>query len=174
MRTDPARLATLKRVLLLDAPSEILYDKFTQLLAENLDVPIAMLNLLDVDRDLFKSCIGLSMTESSAATSFCETFFNTEADLVVADDTLTDARFANHPFVSSSPYIRFYAGARLVVDGQTIGTLCAYDLKPKKLSFEQLDNMRLLAGAVVEALRSRLDSQLDALQQGTATANARP
>ena len=80
MRTDPARLAMLKRVLLLDLPSESLYDKFTQLLAENLDVPIAILNLLDADRDLFKSCIGLSMTESPAATSFCEAFFNTTVD----------------------------------------------------------------------------------------------
>jgi len=68
MRTDSARLATLKRVLMLDSPSERLYDKFTQLLAENLDVPIAILNLLDVDRDLFKSCIGLPMTESPAVT----------------------------------------------------------------------------------------------------------
>ena len=157
MRTDPARLALLKRVLLLESPSEILYDKFTQLLAENLDVPIAILNLLDVDRDLFKSCIGLSVTESPAATSFCETFFDTKADLVVAEDTLADARFANHPFVASPPHIRFYAGARLVVDGHTVGTLCAYDLKPKVLSLEQLDNMRMLAAAVIESLRSRLD-----------------
>lgn len=158
MRTDPARLAMLKRVLLLDLPSESLYDKFTQLLAENLDVPIAILNLLDADRDLFKSCIGLSMTESSAATSFCETFFNTTVDLVVAQDTLADARFANHPFVVNSPHVRFYAGARLVVDGHTIGTLCAYDLKPKVLSVEQLDNTRMLAAAVIESLRSRLNS----------------
>lgn len=157
MRTDPARLAVLKRVLLLDLPSESLYDKFTQLLAENLDVPIAIVNLIDVNRDLFKSCIGLSATESSAATSFCETFFDTEADLVVAEDTRIDTRFANHPFVTKPPHIRFYAGARLVVDGQTIGTLCAYDLKPRKLSCEQVDNLRLLAVAVIESLRSRLD-----------------
>ena len=159
MRTDPARLAILKRVLLFDSPSNNLYDKFTQLLAENLDVPIAILNLLDVDRDLFKSCIGLSMTESSAATSFCEVFFDTTTDLVVAQDTLADPRFANHPFVANSPHVRFYAGARLLIDGQTIGTLCAYDMKPKVLSLEQLDNMRMLAAAVIESLRSHVVSQ---------------
>ena len=156
MRTDPARLAILKRVLLLDSPSNNLYDKFTQLLAENLDVPIAILNLLDVDRDLFKSCIGLSITESSAATSFCEVFFDTTTDLVVAQDTLVDPRFANHPFVVNPPHVRFYAGARLLIDGRTIGTLCAYDMKPKVLSLEQLDNMRMLASAVIESLRSHL------------------
>ena len=159
MRTDSARLAILKRVLLLDSPSKNLYDKFTQLLAKNLDVPIAILNLLDVDRDLFKSCIGLPMTESSAATSFCEVFFYTTTDLVVAQDTLADPRFSNHPFVVNPPHVRFYAGARLLIDGQTIGTLCAYDMKPKVLSLEQLDNMRMLASAVVESLHSQLVSQ---------------
>jgi len=77
---------------------------------------------------------------------------------VVAQDTLVDTRFADHPFVANPPYVRFYAGARLTIDGHTIGTLCAYDLKPKVLSLEQLDNMRMLAAAVIESLRARLDS----------------
>jgi GAF domain-containing protein len=141
--------------MVLDTPAESVYDDFTRLLARNLDVPIAMVNLLDAHRDWFKSCVGLDLTESAAATSFCESLFGTPDDLVVVPDTLLDPRFADHPFVRDAPNIRFYAGARLAVDGLTVGTLCAYDLKPKHVSTLQLDHMRALAQAVIATLRAR-------------------
>jgi GAF domain-containing protein len=155
MRTDSDRLAELQRLLILDSSPERAYDDITRLLATTLEVPITMVNILDKERDWFKSCVGLPLTESPAQTSFCEAFFHTTLDLTAVEDTTKDKRFASHPLVTGEPFIRFYAAARLVVNGQTVGTLCAYDQKPKKLTIQQLDQLRLLARVVMDLLRQR-------------------
>ncbi len=155
MRKNPARLAELKRLMILDSAPERDYDAITSVLAHSLGVPIAMVNLLDGDRDWFKSCVGLDMRESPAATSFCESFFGTAEDLIVVPDTARDARFQTHPLVIAAPFIRFYAAARLCVGGQTVGTLCAYDLQPRHVLTEQVGHMQTLASAVVDLLRQR-------------------
>ena len=79
-----------------------------------------MVNLLDEERDWFKSCIGVQQTQSPAVTSFCEMFFTSHNDLIVVNDTLLDERLAHHPLVIGRPFIRFYAAARLVVRGHTV------------------------------------------------------
>jgi GAF domain-containing protein len=155
MRLDPSRLAELRRIAILDSGPERAYDDLTRLLATSLDVPITMVNLLDAERDWFKSCVGIQQTQSPAVTSFCESFFNSAEDVIVAEDTLADERFAQHPLVTGRPYVRFYAAARLVVRGQTVGTLCAYDVRPRQLSTEQLDHLRAMANAVIEMLARR-------------------
>jgi len=155
MRNDPARLAALRKLLILDSSPERAFDDITRLLSTQLGVPIAMVNLLDEDRDWFKSCVGLPMSESPAATSFCEAFFSTADDLIVVEDTAADARFAGHPLVAGAPFVRFYAAARLAVDGQTLGTLCAYDMQPHAVSAEQFAQLRALASAAASALRQR-------------------
>ncbi len=155
MRNDPGRLAELKRLLILDSSPERAFDDITRLLSNQFDVPIALVNMLDVDRDWFKSRVGLEQTESPAATSFCEAFFDTAADVIVVEDTTADARFKQHPLVAGAPFVRFYAAARLAIDGHTLGTLCAYDVKPHEISAEQLAQLRTLAAAAVEAIRRR-------------------
>lgn len=155
MRDDPARLAQLRSLLILDSSPQRAYDDITRLLATALAVPISMVNLLDAQRDWFKSCVGLPQTQSPAATSFCEAFFNTGDDVIVAEDTLHDERFRQHPLVAGAPFIRFYAAARLSLNGHTVGTLCAYDLQPHRVTAEQLDQLRTMAGAVVELLGRR-------------------
>ena len=155
MRNDPTRLAELRRHLILDSSPERAFEDITQLLAGSLDVPIVMVNLLDDGRDWFKSFVGLPDHESLAATSFCEAFFKTADDLIIAQDTVLDERFSTHPMVVKAPYIRFYAAARLAINGHTLGTLCAYDLKPRKMSEQQLMSMQAPAAAVVELLRQR-------------------
>ena len=155
MRNDPSRLAVLRRQLLLDSSAERAFDDITRLLAESLDVPIAIVNLLDADRDWFKSCVGLPLQESAVATSFCEVFFHTTDDVIVVEDTLSDPRFSTHPLVVGAPLVRFYADARLTVDEQTIGTLCAYDLKPRKVATEQIAQLQTLANAVVASIKAR-------------------
>lgn len=155
MRLDTSRLAELRRALILDSGPERAYDEITRLLASTLAVPITMVNLLDAERDWFKSCVGIQQTQSPAVTSFCEAFFSTTRDLIVVEDTLLDPRFAVHPMVSGRPFIRFYAAARLTVGGHTIGTLCAYDVRPRQLSGERLDHLRGLAGAAVELIGRR-------------------
>jgi GAF domain-containing protein len=155
-RNDPTRLGLLHRTALLDSAPERVYDDIVQLLATGLDVPIVMVNLLDERRDWFKARVGLPLSESPVETSFCEAFFGVEDDLIVAEDTLQSARFATHPLVVGPPHIRFYCGARLTLESQTVGTLCAYDVKPRRVTAEQLSLLRLQAGAAMALLRGRL------------------
>ena len=75
--------------------------------------------------------------------------------MIVVEDTLLDARFAAHPLVSGRPFVRFYAAARLIVNDQTIGTLCAYDIQPRTLTPDQLENLQSLASAAVELIAQR-------------------
>lgn len=156
MRKNTQRLAELRRQLVLDATAEKAYDDITRLLAGSLEVPIAMINLMDDDRDRFKSCVGLPFTESPAITSFCEAFFHTDQDVIVVDDTTQSTLFSQHPMVMGEPHIRFYAAARLVVNRQTLGTLCAYDTQPRQISLAQIDQLKALTQAVVELMESRL------------------
>ena len=155
MRNNPTRLAELQRLLVLDSSPEKAFDDLTGLLASGLEVPMAMVNFLDVDRDWFKSCVGLAQRQGPVDTSFCEQFFHTTDDLVVVADTLRSPRFAHHPLVAGPPHIRFYAGARLAIGGQTVGTLCAYDTRPRSISPEQIEQLRTLARAVLELLANR-------------------
>ncbi len=155
MRKNPARLAELRRSLILDSSAEQAYDDIARLLATSLDVPIAIVNFLDDDRDWFKACIGFPVSESPAATSFCETFFHVPDDVIVVEDTLASDLFSKHPMVTGEPFIRFYAAARLRINGQTLGTLCAYDMKPHKISAEQIRQLQTLTLAVVELLEKR-------------------
>jgi GAF domain-containing protein len=155
MRNDPDRLAALRRAMILDSSPEKAFDDITRLLATALDVPIALVNMLDEDRDWFKSRVGIGLTQSAAATSLCDVFFAEQADLIVVPDTQLDARFNANPLVTGQPFVRFYAAARLMVDGATIGTLCAYDIKPKALGAEQLDQLRTMAATAMSMLRQR-------------------
>lgn len=155
MRKNLERLRALKSLALLDTASEVVYDDLTRTLAKAFDVPIAMVNLLDADRDWFKACIGVSLTESPVETSFCEIFFHCEDDFLVIPDTTADARFSSHPLVVGAPFIRFYASARLAFDGHTVGTLCIYDTQAKQVSAEQVETLRALRLAAMEALAQR-------------------
>lgn len=155
MRQGAERLEALRRMMVLESAPERDYDEITRLVVEALDVPIAMINLLDEQRDWFKSCVGLPLRESPAATSFCEAIFHTADDLILVEDARLDPRFADHPFVVGPPGIRFYTAARLAVDGQTVGTLCAYDLRPRQIDPVHIERLQVLANAVVALLRGR-------------------
>lgn len=156
MRNDPSRLAELRRLAILDSTPEKAYDDLTRLLSKSLAVPITMVNMLDEERDWFKSCVGIQQTHSPRVTSFCESFFDSNSDLIVVEDTLLDARFARNPLVVGRPFVRFYAAARLVSRGRTVGTLCAYDMQPRKLTTQQVDQLRTMAGAVVDLMAERV------------------
>lgn len=158
MRHDSQRLAQLRRHLILDSAPERAYDEITRLLATGLEVPITLINFLDDDRDWFKSAVGLTNCESPVEKSFCEALFRTSDDIVVVHDTTLDARFQQHALVTGEPFIRFYAGARITSGGHTLGTLCAYDTKPRRISVEQIETLRTLAAAVMELLGKRAAS----------------
>ncbi|MBI2725011.1 MAG: GAF domain-containing protein [Polaromonas sp.] len=155
MRHNTARLATLKQLTILDTAPEVVFDDLTRTVAGAFGVPIAMVNLLDADRDWFKSCLGLPFSESPAETSFCEVFLTSPQDIVIVEDTTKDPRFASHPLVVGPPRVRFYAAARLAVKGDTVGTLCVYDTVPRQVSKDQIEQLEVLSRAAVESLAAR-------------------
>jgi GAF domain-containing protein len=156
MRQNPDRLATLRRLMILDSSPEQAFDDIANVLAMGLDVPITMVNLLDEGRDWFKARVGLTASESPLATSFCQVMFRLPEPVIVVPDTTLDPRFSNNPFVSGEPRIRFYAASRLTIAGEIMGTICAYDFKPRQLTAQQIEQMQVLAQAATALLEKRL------------------
>lgn len=144
--------------MVLDSQPERSYDEIAQRLAVALGAPIVLVNLLDENRDWFKARVGSPLAESAAQTSMCNIFFETQDDVVLVSDTLSDPRFCDHPLVVGDPKIRFYVAARLVSNGHTVGTLCAYDTEPKKLTPEQTSILTTLATEVAHLLAARQEA----------------
>ncbi len=153
--TEAARVAALHEYRILDTLPEPAYDDLTRLASEICRTPIALVTLIDSDRQWFKSRVGLDVAETPRDIAFCaHALFDTE--LLVVRDTTQDERFADNPFVTAAPRIRFYAGAPLVShDGQVLGTLCVLDSEPRELTPEQMDALRALARQVMAQLELR-------------------
>ncbi len=140
---------------ILDTASEQVYDDIARLAAYICRVPIAMISLVDESRQWFKSRLGLLEQETPREISFCAHTILAPKPLIVPD-ALDDARFADSPLVSEEPHIRFYAGFPLVnPDGAAIGTLCAVDRKPRRISGAQQQAMEALARQVMALLELR-------------------
>eukprot|EP01035_Chromulina_nebulosa_P063523 gene63523-86894_t len=154
---DAERVATLRSLGVLDTPPEPDYDDLTKLAAQICDVPIALISLIDADRQWFKSKVGLSSPETSRRNSFCaHAIIEPRPELFIVPDAHLDARFSDNPLVLADPKIRFYAGAPLVThDGWALGTLCVIDRKPRELTPEQLASLAILRRHVVNALELR-------------------
>lgn len=149
---DAARLQALRALLVLDTPPEERFDRIVRFAAEEFDVPIALVSLVDQDRQWFKAKVGLDACETSRDASFCGHAIVQDAVLVV-EDALQDERFADNPLVTGPPHIRFYAGAPLQLPGgQRIGTLCLLDRQPRTLAALDLSILGGLRQLVVEAL----------------------
>lgn len=128
---EEARLQALHALGLLDTPHEDRFDRFTRLALAAFDVPIALVSLVDRERQWFKSRAGLDYCETPRSIAFCSHAIALD-DMLVVPDTLLDERFAAHPHVTGAPGIRFYAGQPLhSVDGQPLGTLCIIDTAPR-------------------------------------------
>jgi phosphoribosyl 1,2-cyclic phosphodiesterase/CheY-like chemotaxis protein len=151
-RDEPRRLAALRRLAILDTPPDPRFDRITRIAAAAFDVPIALLSLVDRDRQWFKSCVGLGTRQTPRDAAFCAHAVERRADLVVPD-TLQDDRFADNPLVVDEPRIRFYAGAPLVLDGHCLGTLCILDRRPRTFTDADLRLLHELRDLAVEELR---------------------
>ncbi len=149
------RLNELYRHAILDTPPEEFFDRVAQVAAQLCNAPIAMVSLLDHDRQWFKSKIGIAPSQTPRENSFCaQTILGTEP--LQVEDTTTDPRFADNPLVLGDPHIRFYAGAPLINPrGFGLGSLCVIDRQPRQLSPEQLSSLKLLAAQVVHHLELR-------------------
>ncbi len=137
-KDEERRLAALRELHVLDTPPETRFDRLTRLAAAAFDVPIALVSLVDSDRQWLKSTHGVTAGESSREMSFCAHAVAARAPLVVPD-ALLDARFADNPLVTGGPRVRFYAGQPLVLpDGSCVGTLCIIDVRPRTLDQKDL------------------------------------
>lgn len=145
---DQARLETLRSYDLLDSPREATFDDITALCAELLDVPIALITLVDEDRQWFKSRVGMEAEQTARNVAFCDHAIRESVPFVVAD-ALQDSRFADNPLVTDDPNIRFYAGVQLrSPDGDALGTLCAIDRKPRTPTEREMQILVRLARQV--------------------------
>lgn len=158
---EAARLEALNDYRILDTESEQSYDDITFLAAQLCDVPIALISLVDADRQWFKSKVGLTVNETSRDVSFCAHAILGEETLVVKDARL-DERFRDNPLVCSQPNIVFYMGVPLCTpSGAKIGTLCVIDRQPRELSELQVRSLEALAHQVVLQLElKRISDQL--------------
>lgn len=153
---DPERVAALQAYGVLDSLPEQAYDDVTALAAQICEVPVALISLVDDDRQWFKSRVGLDVDETPRDHAFCAHAILEPAEVLVVEDARRDPRFAGNPLVTGEQGIRFYAGAPLVTgDGHALGTLCVIDRKPRTLTTVQLASLRALARQVVAQLELR-------------------
>lgn len=160
-KNEQRRLLALRRFHILDTLPEQSFDDLAQLAKLICNTSMALITLIDDDRQWFKSCLGLEGTETPRDLAFCAHAIINPEQLLIVEDATQDVRFADHPAVTGEPYIRFYAGAPLVTDeGDALGTLCVVDTEPRQLTRLQLDTLRLLARQVMQLLQLRATNEL--------------
>ena len=165
-QNEDERLAELLSYDVLDTEAEQLFDDLTALASQICETPIALISLIDPDRQWFKSRVGLDAEETSREIAFCSHAILQEEVFEISNATL-DPRFHDNPLVTGAPDIRFYAGAPLITpSGHAIGTLCAIDRKPKTLTEAQRASLQTLSKSVVAHLElKRKNRELERTSQ---------
>ena len=153
---EEERLAALYRYEILDTELDEDYEDITRLISQICHTPVAIISLVDRDRQWFKSEIGMGIRETPLDHSICAHAI-LQQGLFIVPDTLNDPRFANNPLVTGDPHLRFYAGELLeTTDGHALGTLCVLDYVPRDLTPEQREVLRVLARQVMVQIELRL------------------
>jgi len=155
-RNELNRLAALRALGLLDSPPEQAFDAVVELVRRILDVPMALISLVDSDRQWFKAACGIEAPQTSRSVSFCAHAIH-QPDIFVVPDATLDPRFHDNPLVAGEPHIRFYAGIPLELpSGYRIGTLCALSpIAREELDAEGQAGLRLLGRLTLDAIELR-------------------
>ena len=156
------RLKALDEYRILDTPNEAEYDDIAQLAAYISDAPVALVSFIDINRQWFKSKVGVEMCETERNISFCTHAIEAEEDVLEIKNALEDDRFKNNPLTQSpdQPVI-YYCGFKLTDSrGMTLGTLCIIDHKPRTISDNQKKSLRALSKQIVKLLELRRNFDL--------------
>ena len=162
---EVARLETLKSLDILDTPQEERFDRLTRMAKRLFNVPIALVSLVDENRQWFKSCVGLPVSETPRDISFCGHAILGDGVFIIPD-AAADERFNDNPLVVNEPNIRFYAGCPLrALNGGQMGTLCIIDDKPRDFEDHDLDALKDLAAMAEQELAALQLAVLDELTE---------
>ncbi len=149
------RLEALRLYQILDTAPEEAFDELTLLLTQICETPIAFITLVEAHRQWFKSKVGIDATQNPLSVGFCPLVIP-KREILIIPDTLVDQQYATNPLAVSNPQVRFYAGAPLTTaEGHIIGTICALDYVPRKLSQKQVDALQVLSRQVMTQLELR-------------------
>lgn len=152
---EAERLKALERYAILDSSAEEMFDRITRMAARLFDAPMALISLVDKDRQWFKSCFGIEACQTDRDIAFC-THAILSSEVMVVRDAHQDERFADNPLVSGPPHVRFYAGAPLrTSDGFGLGTLCILAPEPREWSEKESLLLADLACIVVDEFELR-------------------
>lgn len=152
---ESQRLQSLHALKQLDSPPEPQFDRLTRIAARCFNVPIALLSLVDLDRQWFKSRVGLEERQTPRSLSFCAHAILQDEPLIIRD-THSDPRFSDNPLVTGAPHVRFYAGRPVHgPDGYRIGTFCLLDRRPREFDAVDLQLLNDLAILAEQALNNK-------------------
>ncbi|MBE9049450.1 GAF domain-containing protein [Nostocales cyanobacterium LEGE 11386] len=152
---EVARIEALYQYQILDSAPEQAFDDLVFLAAQICDAPIALINLLDTNRQWFKAKVGLDIREMPIDIGFCRLCIQ-QKDILIIPDTLADEQYATNVVVTSEPYVRFYVGVPLIVaGGQAIATLCVVDRISRQITPKQLKALQSISRLIIKQLEMR-------------------